>query len=268
MSILRKITIAAFVSLALGLRFGAVSMAYAGYPAAPDVVLFCEPTLQHALSDLGKLWYVRTGIHLRVFSSPTWALLDQVAHHARDDVLIGEGDANAADAIKRQLVKQDTLRPLWRNQLVVAALDGKTAEAAPIATSAASRLASVAGKQPIAIVDPWAAGAGADSQKALESLGLWPAVNGKSIGVIGTADAAFLLARGKVPLAIIYATDVAANPALTVAERLPAASYPLVVYWVAETEHALSPNAAKFIEFLRGPDAQKQLQLDGLEVSP
>ena len=48
---------------------------------------------------------------------------------------------------------------------------------------------------------------------------------------------------------LVYATDVAADPALTVVEELPASSYPPAVYWVAETTHALSPNAANSSHF-------------------
>jgi molybdate transport system substrate-binding protein len=244
------------------------SPAYAAYPVAPDVVVFCEPTLQHALTDVGALWRSQTGIHVRVFAAPTWALLAEIARHVRDDLLIGEGDANAAAAAKQQLIKPATMRQVGRNQLVVAALAGKTDDTNAGSTPVAGKLASVAGKQPIAIVDPWAAVAGADSEKALQSLGLWQPVSAKSIGVVGTADAAYLLSHGKVQLAVVYATDVAANPALATAERLPSASYPPIIYWVAQTQHALSPNTAKFIAFLRTADAQQRLRADGLEISP
>jgi molybdate transport system substrate-binding protein len=244
------------------------SPAYAAYPVAPDVVVFCEPTLQHALTDVSALWRSQTGIHVRVFTAPTWALLAQIARHARDDVLIGEGKANADAAAKQQLINPATLQQVGRNQLVVAALAGKTDDTNAGSTPVPGKLASVAGKQPIAIVDPWAAVAGADSEKALQSLGLWQAVSAKSIGVVGTADAAYLLTHGKVQLAVVYATDVVANPVFTITERLPSASYPPVVYWVARTQHALSPNTAKFIEFLHGDEAQQRLRADGLEISP
>jgi molybdate transport system substrate-binding protein len=244
----------------------AAAPARADYPVAPDVVVFCEPTLQHALTDVGGLWHSQTGVHVRVFTSPTWALLGQIAHHARDDVLIGEGDANAAAAKNQQLIKPDTLQPLGRNRLVVAAL--RAPAGATAAPDDGGSLAAIAGKEPVAIVDPWAAAAGADSKQVLQSLGLWQKVSAKSIGVIGTADAAYLLTHGKVRLAILYATDVAADPALTTAGQLPAASYQPVVYWVAETAHALSPNSMKFTDFLRTAPARERLRADGLEITP
>jgi molybdate transport system substrate-binding protein len=249
------------IGLALALcGLGAIAPARAEYIVAPDVVVFCEPTLQHAVADLGALWRQESGIPVRVFVSPTWAELEQVSHRARSDLVIGEGDAMAKAAVDRQIIKPETLHRLWRNELVMA----RTADAA----SGAGDLAAVAGKAPIAIVDPATAVAGAEGKKALQALGLWDAISAKSVGVVDTADAAYLLANGKVQRALVYATDVAANPGFTVADRLPAASYGPIVYWIAETQNALSPNAQKFADYLRQPQAQERLRRDGLEVLP
>jgi molybdate transport system substrate-binding protein len=242
----------------------AAAPAHADYPVAPDVVVFCEPTLQHAVSNVGALWRSESGVNIRLFTAPTTPLLlAEIAHHARDDIVIGEGDANATAAQTQQLIRPDSLHPLGRNHLVIAAVSGSAA-----AADGGDSLAAIAGKETVAIVDPWAAAAGADSKQALQSLGLWQKVSAKSIGVVGTADAAFLLSQDKARLAIIYATDVAANPAFTIVKRLPASSYPPVVYWVAEATHALSPNAVKFIAFLISVRARDRLRADGIEVSP
>jgi molybdate transport system substrate-binding protein len=265
MSNSRKLSLTALGLLAVAMLVVAVAPADGGYPVAPDVVVFCEPTLQHAINDVGTLWSEQTGVAVRVFTSPTSALLGQIAHHARDDVLIGEGDAQARAATAQNLIKPQTLQRLGRNQLVVAALERDAAHARP---AAAVQLTALAGKATVAIVDPWAATAGADSKAALQSLGLWETVGSKSVGVVDTADASFLLARGDAKLALVYATDVAANPELAIAERLPEASYPPVVYWVALPTHSLSPNAVKFVGFLNEGPARRRLRADGLEAPP
>ena len=245
--------------LAIAFGVGAAPIpARADYPVAPDVVVFCEPTLQHAVTDVAALWRKETGVPVRIFTSPTWALLQQISHHARDDVVIGEGDSTATQATERQLIKAETLQRLWSNRLVAAAL----------AKAGSVSLAGLAGKEPIAIVDPPVAVAGAEGEKALQSLGLWDAVQANAVGVVDTADAAFLLEQGKVRLALVYATDAAADPTFAVADRLPYASYSPIVYWVAQTERSLSPNAGKFIAFLQEPRAQQRLRTDGLEVLP
>ena len=245
--------------LAFAFCLGATAIpARADYPVAPDVVVFCEPTLQQAVADVAGLWRKETGVPVRIFTSPTWALLQQIAHHARDDVVIGEGDTRAAEATEQHLIKAETLQRLWRNRLIVAAL----AKAGP------GNLAELAGKEPIAIVDPPVAVAGAEGEKALQSLGLWDAVQVNAVGVVDTADAAFLLEQGKVRLALVYATDAGADPSFAVVDRLPDASYSPIVYWVAEPQPSLSPNASKFIAFLRQTDAQERSHADGLEVLP
>jgi molybdate transport system substrate-binding protein len=172
--------------------------------------------------------------------------------------MVGEGDTTAATATERHLIKAETLQRLWRNRLVTAAL----------AKTGSVNLAGLAGKEPIAIVDPPVAVAGAEGEKALQSLGLWNAVQANAVGVVDTADAAFLLEQGKVRLALVYATDAAADPSFAVADRLPDASYSPIVYWVAEPQYSLSPNAGKFIDFLHQSNAQQRLHADGLEVLP
>lgn len=266
MSTFRALRTTAFVLMTLGVATAAP--ARAGYPVAPDVAVFCEPTLLHAVTDVAAAWRAQTGVPVHIFTSPTWALLQQVAHHARDDVIIGEGDAEATSAVETKTIKPETLQRLWRNQLVVASDRKNIANASAGSATATDNLAALAGKAPIAIVDPWAATAGADSEKALQSLGLWQAVSGKYDGVVGTADAAYLLAQGRVELAVVYATDVAANPGFRITDRLQTGNYPPIVYWVALPEYSLSPNAAKFIAFLHQAQAQQRVRADGLEVLP
>ena len=246
---------------------GATPPARAAYPVAPDVVVFCEPTLQHAVADLAVLWRQETHVPVRIFASPTRLMLEQIAHHARDDVVIGQGDKEAGAATRQNLIKPETVERLWRNRLVVAALRNGV-QTTGSGSPAADNLAALAGKAPLAIVDPWAASAGANTKQALRALELWPAVRGKSIGVAGTADAAYLLSHGKVRLAILYASDVAADPNFVITDRLSDAGYRPIVYWAAQTAHALSPNSVKFLAFLREPQAQQRARADGLEVLP
>jgi molybdate transport system substrate-binding protein len=244
---------------------GLVVPARAEVLAPPDVVVFCEPTLEHAVTDLGVLWRQETGIPLHVFVSPTWAQLQQISHRVRSDVIIGQGEAASSEVIARKLVKPETLKLLWRNALVMAAASGAKA-ASP--TGRTIDVAALAGKVPIAIVDPATAVAGAEGKKALQALGLWEAVSAKSVGVVDTTDASYLLTEGKVQLALLYATDVAAHPGFAVVQKLAPASYRPIVYWVGETHHALSPNVSKFLAYLGQPRAQERLRSDGLEVLP
>jgi len=253
----------------LALCVTAVSVsARADYPVAPDVVVFCDPTLRDVVTALGAQWRRETGIPVRVFAAPTWANLAQLVHHTRDDVIIGEGDAAAATATAQNLIKAETILKLWRNHLVVAALAAELRKARAASPSVPLNLASVAGKAPVAIVDPGIDQAGTDAKQALQALGLWDAVAAKSIGVPDTADAAFLLSQGNVRLAVLYSTDVSADADFAVTDTLSVADGQPIVYWAAQTQRALSPNTAKFLEFLHRADVKQRGQSAGLEVLP
>jgi molybdate transport system substrate-binding protein len=242
--------------------------AFADYPVAPDVVVFCEPTLRPFVTALGAHFRDETGIPVRVFAAPTWANLAEIARRTRDDVIIGEGEAAAARAAEQHLIKSDTVVRLWRNRLVAAALADDFREARAASPPRPLDLASVAGKETIAIVDPAVASAGQASERGLRALGLWEAVAAKSIGVVDTADAAFLLSAGKARLVVVYASDASAEPGLAVTDALPADDVAPTIYWAAQTERALSPNSAKFVAFLGRAEVRGWVRDAGLEVLP
>jgi molybdate transport system substrate-binding protein len=230
----------------------------------PDVVVFCEPTLHHAIGDVGALWRRQTGVPVRIFSAPTTLLIEEISHRPRSDLIIGEANDLMASALQRELIKAPS-GPIWRNRLVVAQRG-----AAPSGSEPAPQvdLSTIAGPGPIALVDAGVATAGDDSRRALQSLGFLESVQKHSIGVVGTEDAAFLLAEGTASLALLNATDVAAHRHLSVVARFPDESYPAITYWLAETSAVRSPNAEKFEAFLRAPAAQAVLRANGLEILP
>jgi molybdate transport system substrate-binding protein len=242
----------------------AIGTARADDDIAPDVVVFCEPTLLHALEQVGALWRRRSGVPVRIFDSPTALLLEQIGHGVRSDIIIGEGEATAAAALQRRLIKAQTRFGGWRNRLVVAQRGG-----APSAASLLSRdstLLTLADSSSIAIVDPPVAAAGAYSRQALDALGLWEGLQGHTLGVVDTDEAAFLLDGGTARLAVVYATDVVAHPGLAVAASFADDTYPPIVYWGAETQQVRSPRTDHFASFLRQAEAQETLRKSGLEV--
>jgi molybdenum ABC transporter molybdate-binding protein len=242
--------------------------ARADYPVAPDVVVFCEPTLQPLMTALGERWQRETGIPVRVFAAPTWANLAQLERHTRDDVIIGEGDTALAKAIAEQLIDSKSVQRLWRNKLVAATTSDDLKAARTAFPSMPVNLTALAGKTAIAIVDPGVPPAGKQTEEALRALGLWEAVRAKSIGVLGTADAAYLLSEGTVELAVLYVSDTSAHPDLAITDTLPTGAGEPIVYWAARTQGALSPNTVKFLDFLQRPLVRDQGKEAGLELLP
>ena len=95
----------------------------------------------------------------------------------------------------------------------------------------------------LAMADVQSVPAGKYGKAALENLGVWDSVAGKSCRPRTCALALAFVARGEAPAGIVYATDAAAEPAVKVIGTFPADSHPPILYPVAMT--ADSTNAGR-----------------------
>ena len=224
-------------------------------PDWPDVVVFCEPTLQHAMTEMGAVFHARTGTKVRVFVAPGSMLVRQ-ANHTRNDVLVLQGSAAMDEAARIDAIRPETRVAVGGNRLVVARHGAGAEDGGGLASALASRT--------VAAVDPGVPElTGGATRRALDAAGLNP----KIAGVAGTADAVFLLETDAVERAIVFATDVAANPALSVAAVVPVESYPKVTYLAAVSLDARGATPGRFLVLLTSPAGQKRLHDTGLEVA-
>ncbi len=76
--------------------------------------------------------------------------------------------------------------------------------------------------------------------------------------------ALLLVARGEVPLGIVYRTDAAAEPAVRIVGTFPPNSHPPIVYPLALI--ATAQPAADFAAYLRGPTAGALFEAQGFTV--
>jgi ABC-type molybdate transport system substrate-binding protein len=229
------------------------SPARAEISSAPDVVVFVEPTLRHALENVGAMFRARTGAPVRIFAAPSMMLVREVPF-TRDDVMILE-DAVIADALARKVAADAPPVKLGRNHIVVAHRG----------TGTPRPLAELVLSGPVAIVDAAVPDTlGAVSHGVLAGV-RWPAEGARIIGVARDEDATYLLRTGAADYAVVYQTDVSADAAFAVAAPLPDPATP-IAYSAALSTHNSSPNAEKFLTFLKSPEAQTRLRADGLEA--
>lgn len=243
------------LGLGLALALGSASAQAETLPDWPDVVVFCEPTLLHAMTDLGAVFRAQTGTPVRVFTAPGSMLVRQ-ANHTRNDILVLQGSAVMDEAARIDAIRPDTRVSVGGNRLVVARRGAGAEEK--------GGLASTLGAQTVAAVDPGVPElTGRATQQALGAAGLSPRIS----GVVGTADAVFLLETGAVARAIVFATDVAANPGLSIAAVVPQESYPKVIYLAAVSHDARGATPARFLALLTSPEGQKHLHDAGMEIA-
>ncbi|MBB5720964.1 molybdate transport system substrate-binding protein [Loktanella ponticola] len=101
--------------------------------------------------------------------------------------------------------------------------------------------------------------AGIYGKVALEALGLWETVAPRVVEVDNVRAALNLVARGEVPIGVVYQSDALIVPELEIVARFPRDSHPEIAYFAGVTAQATHPKAAKFIAFLGTEAAQKAL---------
>ena len=74
------------------------------------------------------------------------------------------------------------------------------------------------------------------------------------------------MARGEAPLGIVYSTDAAAEPDVKIVAAFPADSHPPIIYPMAETKDAKSPDAGPFLDYLKSAKARPAFEKQGFTV--
>ena len=108
--------------------------------------------------------------------------------------------------------------------------------------------------------------AGIYGKEALTKLGVWEAVSPKLAQADNVRAALLLVARDEAKYGIVYATDAKAEPKVKVVGTFPEASHTPIVYPVAITKDAKSPDAAALERYLSSPEAVKILEGQGFAV--
>ncbi|MBV9538265.1 MAG: substrate-binding domain-containing protein [Acidisphaera sp.] len=223
---------------------------------APDMAAFVEPTLAPALGLLGRQFRDRTGARVHIFSAPSIMMVREIPFTLADLAVLQIDALGVARAAGNVVAASPTVT-LGSNGLVIARRG-----AGPTVP-----LAALKPDGPLGVVDaPMPDILGAASHQALDRAG-WPSSQTRILGVARNADALFLLKTGGASLAVVYRTDVTADPDLSVAATLPAPDVSLS-YAATLSAKPSSPLAPAFLDFLALPGSIAQLRSAGLENPP
>jgi molybdate transport system substrate-binding protein len=214
--------------------------------AAPDVIVYGDATLAHALYDVGARFTATTGVPVHVFSAPPTVILAQLRHAVWNDVMM-TGAFWMDQAEQAGVIEKGTRTGTWRTTLVLARASNVTPT-----------------NDMFALTDPTPA-ASIDGPAVLTALGLRPA---HVQGVANTATVAFMLDTGAASQGLLHLTDVRADPKLSVAGPVADTAYPPIVYAAAISTLTHSPNAHAFLDYLHSPAATEVLRADGVETVP
>lgn len=223
--------------------------------AERSLTVFAASSMSEAMTRISEAFEAETGTPVVLSFAGTGTLARQIEAGAPADVFV------AADALWMEYlaghgaVRPETVVPVASNTLVLIGPAGSNA----LTLTGRDLEARLNGGR-LAIADPETVPAGRYGKAALEALQIWDEVSNQLAPMENVRVALASVARGDTPLGLVYATDAAIEPGVTVLAPLPGTSHPDIIYPAAMTSVADEAAAAAFLDFLAGPEAAKILR--------
>ncbi|MEM7489382.1 MAG: molybdate ABC transporter substrate-binding protein [Pseudomonadota bacterium] len=220
----------------LGATLGALA-----WPAGAReaVVVLAAASLKPALDEIVATWSAPAVVSY----AGSGTIARQVAARAPADVVLLAAEDWMDWLVGQGVVARPPL-PVAGNRLVLVG----TPEAGPVALERDAILERLGPDGRLAMGDPMSVPAGRYAQQAFETLGLWEAVAPRALLAENVRAALAYVARGDVPLGLVYASDARGTGVAVLAE-VPEAAHAPITYPGAVLVNAI-PGAIAFLEYV------------------
>jgi molybdate transport system substrate-binding protein len=272
MAIMRSLDGRSLITRRAGLGLAALALAGSfglGVPSRPalaqakPVLVFAAASLKNALDEIAAQYERETGKKVIISYGASPALAKQIEVAAPADLFIS-ADLDWMDYLQtRNLIKTDTRGNMLGNRLVLIAPKDSPAS---IKIGPGFPLVELLGGGRLAMADPKAVPAGKYGRAALESLGVWQAIEPRVAAAENVRAALALVSRGEAPLGIVYQTDAAADPNVKIVAMFPEDTHPPIIYPAALTGTSTSGDAASFLAYMRAPGARPAWEKQGFTM--
>jgi molybdate transport system substrate-binding protein len=254
----------------IGALFGLLALIAAGpwaRPAAAQggdvIVVFAAASMKTALDAVNAEWQKETGKKATISYAASSALAKQIEEGAPAQIFIS-ADLDWMNYLARKnLIRPDTRSNLVGNRIVLISPKDK---AKAVDIKPGFDLAGILGDGRLAMANVDTVPAGKYGKAALEKLGAWSSVSNKIAQAENVRAALLFVSRGEAPAGIVYQTDAAADPGVAIIGRFPENTHPPIVYPVALTASASTPDAAAFLAFIRSAKAKPLFEKEGFTV--
>ena len=183
-------------------------------------------------------------------------LQTQIEEGADVDVFFSAALKQMNALVEKNLIANDSYTELLENQIVLIVPKNNMQEI--------STFEDLSSLEHVAIGDPESVPAGQYAKELLTNLNLWSDLESRlSLGT-NVTEVLNWVAEGSADAGIVYATDAASNPNVTVITAAPNGSVSKVIYPVGIIKSsALQEAASLFIDFLKSEDAAQAFEKFG-----
>jgi molybdate transport system substrate-binding protein len=243
---------------------GASALLALALPArAEEVVVFAAASMKTALDAVAADFQSATGHTVTISYAGSNALAKQIIEGAPADIFLSAAVNWMDEVEKAGLVAEGTRADLFGNTLVLVA---HGAGAAPVEIGPGLDLAGLLGDGKLAMAMVDSVPAGQYGKASLESLGLWPSVEGSVAQSENVRAALKLVSTGEAPYGIVYATDAVADDAVTVVGTFPDDSHKPIVYPGALLTGAADAADRAFFEALSSDAGDAKFAAQGFAI--
>lgn len=221
--------------------------------AGQSLVVFAAASLREALDDVAMGFMASHSITVRSSYAASSQLARQIAAGAPADIFISADLEWMEWLEKEKLIDSASRQILLGNALVLIAPAGGGDR--PVTLERGVDLAGLLGDRRLVIAEPASVPVGRYARQSLEYLGQWAAVENRLVFAANGRAALALVARGEAGLGIVYATDAAAEPGVSVIARFNEDSHKPILYPIAKTPQAQA-GAEAFLRFLSAPSTR------------
>jgi molybdate transport system substrate-binding protein len=240
------------LTIALAMNAAAITGAVSAQDAKkPELLVFAAASLTDVLGELSGEWEKTSGRKVKLSFASSSVLARQIEAGGAADVFVSADQEWMDYLATRDLIDKATRRDLVGNRLVLIAPADSDVK---LTIAPGFKLAAALGDGRLSTGDPDTVPVGRYAKSALQSLGVWPQVEGRLVRAENVRAALTYVARGEAPLGIVYATDAAAAPKVRVIATFPVNSHAPITYPAAAVASA-GPDAAAYLSFLGGAAA-------------
>jgi molybdate transport system substrate-binding protein len=245
----------------------AKDQAPAAFPpaAAPTVTIFAASSLKNALDAVATAFKAKTGVETKISYAGSLTLAKQIEAGAPADVFVSADVASMDYLSERKLIEPNSRSNLLGNTLVLVAPRSAKLEQVELTKEA---FVAALGSGRIATGDIASVPVGKYAKAALERLGLWTVAEPHFALTDNVRSALVFVALEEAALGVVYVTDAKSEPKVKVVATFPENSHPPIVYPVALISSAKDDAPAKFLAFLRSPEARAIFVDQGFKVLP